>query len=54
MPAHFHRFIQATVSPGLLIIAQSLDLREAIEQLLLIWAASEAEDWVNVAGYMPL
>jgi hypothetical protein len=38
----------------LLIVSQKVDLREAIEQILLICAASEAEEWINQIGYLPL
>jgi Domain of unknown function (DUF5615) len=54
MPAHFGRFISSSTSAGLLIVSQKLDLREAIEQILLIWAASEAEEWTNQLGFLPL
>ena len=54
MPAHFDRFISNSTSAGLLIVSQKLDLREAIEQILLIWAASEVEEWINQVGYLPL
>ena len=54
VPAHFDRFISSSTSAGLLIVSQKFDLREAIEQILLIWAASEAEEWINQVGYLPL
>jgi hypothetical protein len=54
MPARFDRFVRTSTSPGLLIVSQRLDIREIIEQLLLIRAASEAEEWINQAGYLPL
>ena len=53
MPAHFSRFIEGTTSAGLLIVSQKLDVREAIEQILLVWTATEAEEWVNRVGYIP-
>jgi hypothetical protein len=53
MPAHFVRFITDSTSAGLLIASQKLDIREAIEQILLVWAASEAEEWINQIGYLP-
>jgi len=36
-----------------LIVSQNLDVREVIEQILVIWAASEAEEWINQIGYLP-
>jgi hypothetical protein len=50
MPAHFSRFIEETTSAGLLILSQKLDIREAIEQILIVWTATEAEEWVNRVG----
>lgn len=45
MPAHFHEFIEGRRSPGVFLIKQSLSVREAIESLLLIWEASESDEW---------
>jgi hypothetical protein len=51
---HFSRFVQSQPSPGLLIVPQELDIGAAIEDLLLIRTASEAEEWRNIIGYLPL
>ena len=40
--------------PGLVIISQDLDIGRAIEELLLVWAASEAEEWENTVIFLPL
>jgi hypothetical protein len=53
MPAHFARYVATATSTGLLIVSQNLDVREVIEQILVIWAASEAEEWINQIGYLP-
>lgn len=47
MPGHFANFIQHNASPGLLIVSQHLPVSAAAEELLLIWVASEAEEWTN-------
>lgn len=47
MPQHFGEFIQRYTSPGLLIISQYLPVSAAAEELLLIWFASAADEWVN-------
>jgi predicted nuclease of predicted toxin-antitoxin system len=48
MLRHFGDFLQARGSnPGVLIVPQSLPIGEAIEELLPIWGASEAEEWEN-------
>ena len=54
MPAHFARFLQSHSSPGLLIVPQNLDIGAVIEDLLIIWAASEADEWRDKVGYLPL
>lgn len=54
MPGHFARFIAINISPGLLIVSQRLDIRTAIEELLMVWVASEAEEWVNRISKIPL
>jgi predicted nuclease of predicted toxin-antitoxin system len=53
MPMHFSRYVAGSSSAGLLIVSQNLDLRQTIEQILLIWAASEADEWLNRVGYLP-
>ena len=47
MPRHFAAFITTHVSPGVLIIPRRMQLRDAVEWLITIWAASEAEEWLN-------
>jgi hypothetical protein len=54
MPRHFGRFIQSRESPGLLIIPQHAALLTVIEELVLLWAASEAEEYVNSIRSLPL
>jgi hypothetical protein len=39
---------------GVLIVPQSLPVVVAIEELLLVWAASDAEDWINMILPIPL
>jgi len=41
-------------SPGVFVIAQKADLLATIEALVLVWAASEAEEWVNRICTLPL
>jgi hypothetical protein len=54
MPQHFAAFIQTQQSAGLLIVPQHLPYAVVVEELLLIWAASEAEEWINRIAYIPL
>jgi hypothetical protein len=43
MPAHFDKFIVNQTSPGACIISQKTRVRDAIQELLLLWSASEQE-----------
>jgi len=54
MPRHFVEFVAVQSSPGLIIVSQDLDIGAAIEDLLLIWAATDAEEWVNRIGFAPV
>lgn len=54
MPRHFAEFIARKTSPGLLVIPQSLSVAAAVEELILIWSATEAETWVNRISVLPL
>jgi uncharacterized protein DUF5615 len=54
MPRHFANFILHRSSPGVFIIAQTVSVRVAIEELLLVWAASESEEWKNLIVELPL
>jgi hypothetical protein len=54
MPRAFAEFVMAARSPGVFIISQKVDHLSAIEALLLVWAASEAEEWTNRICTLPL
>jgi predicted nuclease of predicted toxin-antitoxin system len=54
MPRYFADFILHHSSPGVFIIAQTMSVRAAIEELLLVWAASESEEWRNLIVELPL
>ena len=54
MPRHFAEFMARETSPGLLVIPQSLSVAAAVEDLMLIWSATEAEEWVNRISILPL
>ena len=47
MPRTFGQFIRTETSPGLFLVSQKTDLLVAIENILLAWIASDAEEWVN-------
>ena len=54
MPEQFSKFIAEHQSSGLIIIPQHMALSLAAEELLLIWTASEADEWINRIVYLPL
>jgi hypothetical protein len=53
MPRAFGDFLRTSESPGLLIVSQRTDLLTAIDELLLVWMSSEAEEWINRLGTIP-
>jgi hypothetical protein len=54
MPTHFGEFVQTQTSPGVMIVSQNTDVRGIIEELILIWVASEAEEYINSIRTLPL
>jgi len=54
MPRHFAAFVERQTSPGIIVVPQKLPVRVVVEELLLIWHASEAEEWINIVAYLPL
>ena len=54
MPHHFAEWIKTETSPGLILVPQRLPISVAVEELLLIWGATDAEEWTNRACYLPL
>ena len=54
MPRHFASYITASTSPGLVVIPQHLPIASAVEDLLLIWSATEPEEWTSRICFLPL
>jgi predicted nuclease of predicted toxin-antitoxin system len=54
MPQHFAEFIATRMSPGVLVLPQHMPVSLAVEELLLIWGATEAEEWTNRICYLPI
>jgi hypothetical protein len=54
MPRHFASFIASQSSAGVLIVPQNLPISQAVEELILVWVASEAEEWINRIYSLPL
>jgi hypothetical protein len=55
MPEHFGDFLGAYgSSPGVFLVAQYLPVGEVIDELVLIWTATAAEDWKDRILRIPL
>jgi len=54
VPLHFARFIQIRSSPGVLVVSQKAEILRIIEDLILIWFASDAEEYTNSIRTLPL
>lgn len=47
LPEHFRKFVEFHTSPGVIIVSQKLPIGSAAELLHLLWAASEADEYLN-------
>jgi len=54
MPRHFAQFVARQTSSGLILVPQSLSAPLVVSDLILIWSTTEAEEWVNRIGVLPL
>ncbi len=54
MPWHFAAFISEHQSPGVLVVSQKMPVSLAAEELVLIWASSEAQEWTDRICALPL
>lgn len=54
MPRHFGAFVESQRSAGVIVIPQHPPVPVAVDELLLVWAATSAEDWMNRICYLPL
>jgi hypothetical protein len=50
----FQAFTEAASSPGLVLIPQRLSIGHAIESLLLLWSASEHDEWRDRVCLLPV
>jgi hypothetical protein len=53
IPRHFQQFTRDRRSSGVLLIRQDLPVGKAVETLLLIWEASDSDEWVNRICLLP-
>ena len=54
MPIHFGKFIETQESPGVFVVSQNAQILKVIEELILVWAASDKEEYVNSIRTLPL
>ncbi|MEA5421054.1 DUF5615 family PIN-like protein [Spirulina sp. CCNP1310] len=54
MPSEFAEFITNHQSSGLIIVSRKLSIELVIEELLLIWAVSDVEEWIDRIAKLPL
>lgn len=55
MPGHFGDFLQThNFAPAVILVSQSMSIAVAIEELVLIWSATSAEEWRNRILRIPL
>jgi hypothetical protein len=54
MPDHFAEFVLTQTSAGVVVIPQKLAVSRAADDLILIWTATEAEEWINRIYGLPL
>lgn len=54
IPKHFQHHIRSARSPGVVLLRGGISIADAIDDLLLIWNASEAEEWIDRLVWIPL
>jgi hypothetical protein len=55
LPGHFRFFRNAgRNSSGVFLVSQSLAVNAAIDELRLVWMASEAREWENRLVWLPI
>lgn len=54
MPTEFAKFIANTPSAGVLIVSRKIALETVIEELILIWSVTNANEWINRIAKIPL
>jgi hypothetical protein len=54
MPRWFENCVEERSCAGLILVPGKVPTRDAIEDLLLIWHLTEAEEWRNRMEWLPL
>jgi len=53
LPFHFRAFTAGRHSRGVFLIPQNIDIAVAIDEILLIWLASESWEWKDRLEWLP-
>lgn len=53
MPSHFNRFVADGNSPGVILLRKGIHISGAIDDLVLIWSASDSDEWINRLVWIP-
>ncbi len=54
MPHWFRHCVEERSYAGLILVPEKVPIRDAIEDLLVIWHVTEAEEWTNRIEWLPL
>jgi hypothetical protein len=54
MPRWFDQSVEERRSGGLILVPERVPIRDVIEELLLIWHVTEAQEWRNRLEWLPL
>jgi hypothetical protein len=54
MPRSFDQCVEERNCAGLIFVPERVPIRDVIEDLLLIWHLTDAEEWANRIEWLPL
>ena len=54
MPSEFADFVAAHRCFGIIVVPQHLPLEVVVDELILVWAATEPEEWHDRLAWLPL
>jgi predicted nuclease of predicted toxin-antitoxin system len=54
MPRHFGNFLAVQSSPGVILVPTTVSIGQAIDELILIWHTTKAEEWRDRIVRMPI
>ena len=54
MPRHFNAFVRSSQSSGLIVVPQHVAVQDVVNDLILIWTATQPMEWTNRIVYLPI